>query len=67
MVLIESTELVDSLSLLMKMSQEFRMHETSKTYGDIIRLIRGMENEAILEKRGFECFSSYKGCRCMED
>jgi hypothetical protein len=45
MVMIESTELIDNLSLLLKMSQEFRIHETSKAYEDIIRLVRCMENE----------------------
>ncbi len=45
MVMIESTELIDNLSLLLKMSQEFRIHETSTAYEDVIRLVRCMENE----------------------
>lgn len=45
MVMIESTGLIDNLSLLLKMSQEFRIHETSEAYEDVIRLVMCMENE----------------------
>lgn len=54
MVLIESTELLDNLSLLLKMAEEFRLYETSKAYEDIIRQIKNMENEVLLEEGFFE-------------
>jgi hypothetical protein len=67
MVLIESTELIDSLSLLLRISQDFREHEISRSYEDIIRLIRGMENEILREEGGFECFRLCKDCKCIVD
>ncbi len=47
MVQIESDELLDNLSLLLKISQEFKLNEMSKAYEDIIRLIKSMETEVI--------------------
>ncbi|MCQ6963786.1 hypothetical protein [Methanolobus chelungpuianus] len=67
MVLIESTELLENLSFLLKVSQEFKLHETSKAYEDIIRHIRSMENEILLEEGCFEHFRSPKKCKCMAD
>jgi hypothetical protein len=67
MVLIESTELLESLSLLLKISREFQIHETSQAYEDIIRHIKCMENEILLEEGRSGYFSSFKKSKSMAD
>ncbi|GEM_PF-4001938 len=67
MVLIESTELLENLSLLLKISREFKMHETSQAYKDMIRHIKFMENEILLEKGRLNHYSSCKKSKCMAD
>ncbi|WP_292468572.1 hypothetical protein [Methanolobus sp.] len=67
MVLIESTELLENLSLLLKISREFKMHETSQAYADIIRHIKFMENEILLKKGRLNHYSSCKKSKYMAD
>ncbi|WP_394698101.1 hypothetical protein [uncultured Methanolobus sp.] len=43
------------------------MHETSQAYKDIIRHIKFMENEILLEKGRLNHYSSCKKSKCMAD
>ncbi|MEZ5334592.1 MAG: hypothetical protein R2741_04830 [Methanolobus sp.] len=67
MVLIDSEELLENLSLLLRISREFKMHETSQAYEDIIRHIVFMENESLLEEGCLKHHNSPKRSNYVDD